>query len=224
MGRLPDMDRLMASSSMIADIGFDEERYTKVAVLLHWTIAAFILFNLALGPFMEGFPPKWRFPAVMAHVSSGITVLLLTLARIAWRLAHRPPPLLAVAAWEAVTAKFVHFIIYGMMLFMPLTGWSLISANPPPAQHSDSPRGRALPVWGVVEWPLIAPLQQIGATVDGVPRQKKIHDDLVVAHEVGGFIMMGLLALHILAVVKHQWLDGQRELQRMSFSIRRRVG
>lgn len=215
----------MASrSNMTVATGGDQQRYTRVAVLLHWTIAAFILFNLTLGPFMEGFPPRWRFPAVMAHVSSGVTVLLLTLARIAWRLAHRAPPLVGPAPWEATTAKFVHVVLYFMMLFIPLSGWALISANPPPARHSEAPRARALLVWGVVEWPMIAPLQQIGATVEGAPRQKKIHDNLVVAHQASAFLLMGLLALHILAVVKHQWLDGQAELQRMWFSSERRGG
>lgn len=196
-------------------------RYSKVAVLLHWAIAALIIANLALGIVMEGLPREGRMRAVPVHVSIGFTVLALTVLRIIWRLFHRPPPLLDMRTrWEAPLAGFVHVALYAFMLFMPLTGWALISANPPPhAQVTPSPRGRPPVVWGLAQVPLIAPLQQMGATLEGQPRQEKIHDDFVTAHAVGGFTMIALLALHILGALKHEILDGQRELRRMSMPL-----
>ncbi len=60
-------------------------RYTPVAIFLHWTIAAFILFNLSVGFFMEGFARPLKELVVPLHISSGITILALTLLRILWR-------------------------------------------------------------------------------------------------------------------------------------------
>ena len=67
-------------------------RYTSTAILLHWAIAACILFNLAVGFFMEGLDPDARKVVVGLHISSGMTVLALTAIRIVWRLTHAPPP------------------------------------------------------------------------------------------------------------------------------------
>ena len=53
-------------------------RYTRVAMILHWAIAAFIVFNLCTGFFMESWPPSIRMIGVMLHASSGLTVLALT--------------------------------------------------------------------------------------------------------------------------------------------------
>lgn len=202
----------------------DEERYTRVAVILHWLIALLILFNLAVGPFMEGLPRNLRPVIVGWHVSSGITVFALTMVRIGWRLFHPPPPALPGATWwEARLAKAVHILLYGLMIAMPLTDWMLISANPPPGVVAGppSPRGRPPVIWGLIRIPLIAPIQQIGATAEGVATQKKLHDDFVRAHALSGFTMMALVALHILGALKHELLDG-RELRRMTLPSRRR--
>ena len=68
------------------------ERYTRVAIWLHWAIAAFIIFNLLSGLFTDVLPPPLQIAVLTLHVSSGLTVLALTLARIAWRLMNDPPP------------------------------------------------------------------------------------------------------------------------------------
>jgi len=108
------------------------ERYTRVAILLHWVIAALILFNLALGYFMEGFSPPWRMLVVSVHVSSGITVLALTVIRVLWRLTHEPPAYDPhVKPWERHLAHLVHFLLYVGMVLMPVIGWGIISAHPP---------------------------------------------------------------------------------------------
>jgi len=60
-----------------------QQRYTRVAVALHWSIALLILFNLGLGFYMEGFKPPLRSMIVPLHISSGLTVLILTGVRVA---------------------------------------------------------------------------------------------------------------------------------------------
>jgi cytochrome b561 len=180
------------------------------------------LANLLVGFFMEGLKLPLKGIAIWFHVSTGFTILALTVIRIGWRLTHRAPSLLpAKTRWEPALAHTVHFLLYALMLTIPLSGWALISANPPPAKGVTMGPGTAPRVWGMLEVPLIAPLQRIGATPRGIPRQKRIHDRIVDVHETSALLMISLLALHLLGALKHQLLDGQREFRRMSFPLRR---
>jgi cytochrome b561 len=120
-------------------------RYSRVAIILHWTIAGLIIFNLAIGFVMEGFPQPGRFIAVVLHVSSGMTVLVLTVARLVWWMTHEPPPHLAsLKFWEHRLARAVHLALYVAMVGMPLTGWAIISANPPPGSAGAAEQARQL--------------------------------------------------------------------------------
>jgi cytochrome b561 len=202
-------------------------RYSTGAILLHWAIAAFILFNLATGFFHHDLPRL----AIAIHISSGITILILSLVRIAWRLTHRPPPFAStMPAWERWAAHGVHALLYVAMLAMPLTGWAMVSASPPPgspgAAAADAARAAAHPgepahaaqgpsFWFVAPLPLIKPLQEMGRTPEGLPAQKAKHHQIGAVHELGGWILLALLVLHIAGALKHQLIDRQREFARM---------
>ena len=109
----------------------DRSRYSRVAIILHWTIAGLIIFNLAIGFVMEGFPMPARFIAVLAHVSSGMTVLALSVVRLIWWMTHEPPPHLpSLKFWEHRLARAAHVALYVAMVGMPLTGWAIVSAHP----------------------------------------------------------------------------------------------
>ncbi len=207
-------------------------RYTRVAVILHWMIAAFIGFNFAVGYIMEDLGPKWRTFVVEIHISSGMTVLLLSLFRVAWRLTHKPPPRPGDPVPEKYLARIVHLGLYSAMLLMPLTGWALVSAHPPAgsagalyteahqpaavtaAQHRRGP----VTYWRVVDLPLIEPVARIGAEPVGVARQHELHERFDHWHVIGSFLLLGLLALHIAGALKHQWFDGEAELARMAIA------
>src|SRR5215218_2703458 len=91
----------------------DLSRYSPVAVWLHWTIAALIVANLMLGFFHEDFEKPLRATMMGWHKSIGFTVIALTLVRILWRVAHRPPPFdPAMKRWEVGLARLVHFSFY----------------------------------------------------------------------------------------------------------------
>ncbi|MHB8284294.1 MAG: cytochrome b [Caulobacteraceae bacterium] len=182
------------------------QRYSAVAVILHWSIAGFILFNLATGFFMEGFAPPLKHIVVPLHVSSGMTILTLTAARIVWRLTHRPPPFLPGKPWEHAAAHLVHGLLYALMLIMPLSGWSIVSAHP---AHG----GRGSVLWGVIPLPPIGPIAQMAA-----PAQRIAHATFVESHTIAGWILLSVLILHVAAAVKHQLIDRQRILARMSLS------
>jgi cytochrome b561 len=179
-------------------------RYTTVAIVLHWSIAALILFNIAIGLGMEGLPRPLKDIATLLHFSCGITVLALTALRIFWRLGHQPPPLVAnLAPWERAAAHAAHGLLYVLMIAMPLTGWSIISAHPP------RPQGAAM-IWGLLGLPAIAPISHLEEAA-----QKAAHSLFVNSHVIGGWILICTLILHVAGALKHQWFDREAELARM---------
>ena len=108
----------------------DLARYSRIADWLHWAIAALIVLNLLLGFFHEDFEKPVRSAMMNVHKATGLTILVLTLARLAWRLGHRPPPFDPVMkAWEAGLARAVHWLFYALLVVLPLSGWILVSTN-----------------------------------------------------------------------------------------------
>ena len=179
-------------------------RYTPVAIALPRAIAVFIAFNLSLGFFMEGFPKPLKEVIVPLHISSGITVLVLTVLRMLWRVTHRTPPLPPeIPRWERAAAHSTRASLYVLMLAMTLTGWSIISAHPP------NPHG-APRYFGLFHLPPIGPISLLDPA-----GQKAAHERFVELQSIGGWIFLGLLTLHVAGALKHQFVDGQAELARM---------
>jgi cytochrome b561 len=168
------------------------DRYSRGAIAFHWVIAALVLFNLALGIFHDSLPREWKVMPV--HKSVGITVLVLTLGRIAWRLTHRPPSLPArMPGWEKAAANAAHFLLYALLLILPLTGW-LLSSNP------NKPRP--------FSWFFLFDVPVLPAT-------PAIARNAHQAHELLGWVMAGLVAIHILAALRHHFLLRDRVLTRI---------
>jgi cytochrome b561 len=181
-----------------------QPRYSAIAIALHWSIAVLILLNMAIGFVMEGLGAPLKAAVVPLHFSCGITVLALSCLRVGWRLTHRPPALPAdFARWERAAAHSAHALLYVLMIVMPILGWCIISAHPP------RPEGAAS-IWGLIRLPAISPIAQLGGAA-----QKQAHGWFVDAHCAGGWILAGILVLHIAGAFKHQWIDGRAGLGRM---------
>jgi cytochrome b561 len=206
-------------------------RYTHVAIALHWIIALAIIYNLASGLLRPVLPGGF----FVLHISSGLTILILSVARVVWRLTHKPPPFLPMKGWEAKAAHAVHFLLYAAMLLLPFSGWALISANPPAgspgaaqvaaerAAKGRPARGPAM-FWGIVPVPLIGPVNEIGRTPEGLPEQRELHERIETFHLYGGWIMLALFVLHVAGALKHQVLDREPELGRMGVGRRPEEG
>src|SRR5262249_20622129 len=109
-----------------------QQRYTSVAIALHWLIALGIIGMLCLGFYMEwirGGPGSPKVELIPLHKSFGITVLVLSVARLAWRLMTPPPPDPPMPAWQKFLANTVHVGLYVLIIAMPISGWILASLS-----------------------------------------------------------------------------------------------
>ncbi len=98
-------------------------RYSPVAVSLHWTMAALILFSGILGLLLDGWPKASKLLWINIHAQVGLLVLVLLLARILWRRTHTPPELPPeVSEISRRVSHPAHLLIYAMMLVTPLVG------------------------------------------------------------------------------------------------------
>jgi cytochrome b561 len=174
------------------------DRYSRGAIAFHWAIAALVIFNLVVGLFHDVMPRSWGVMPI--HKSVGMAVLLLTLGRIGWRLAHKPPHLPEpFPAWEKAAAHTVHFLLYALLLILPLTGW-LMGSNP------EKPR----PVnwFGLFEIPVLPATPAIAHNA---------HD----AHGLLGYLMTALVLIHVAAALRHHFLLRDNVLARMAPGLRR---
>ena len=107
------------------------ERYGAVAQLLHWTIAALVLVQFALGVSAQDLPVGMeRLIVLSRHKALGMTVFVLVLLRLAWRVfSPAPPPPADLNSLPRRLAQGTHGLLYALLLVMPLMGWVSSSAS-----------------------------------------------------------------------------------------------
>lgn len=172
------------------DLQAARQRYSMGAILLHWAIALALGFQLALGFSM---PKDERgFALFQLHKSVGITILLLTLARLGWRLTHRPPRAVE-SGFQGFLAKAVHTLLYVFMVGMPLTGWAVVSTSPIQVPTL---------FWGAISWPHL-------------PLPGSLNETAEATHELLAWIGIALIALHVAGALRHQFLIRDGLLRRM---------
>ena len=185
--------------------------YSRAAITLHWLIALLLIGNFLGGVFMGDLlapsaTPEQKqlgFKIIQFHKSMGLTILVLSLLRLATRLVSSPPPLPAhMTSTERLLAKATHWAFYAVMFLVPLTGWVMVSA---------SPLGFPTLWFGLFEWPHL-PIETSKATSDAASE----------AHEIIAFAGAGLLLLHVAAALKHHYMDRDDVLARMLPMVRRR--
>ena len=173
-------------------------RYTGPAIALHWLLSLMIVTSLGLGLYMAdlSFSPT-RLKLYNWHKWAGVTILLLSAVRLLWRLAHRPPPDLAMPAWQARAAHATHWAMYALFFIVPLVGWAYSSAAGFPI------------VWfGVLH------------LSDFVPVDKALAEAIKPWHERTALLLAALVLLHVAAALKHQFIDRDGLIDRMRPSRR----
>ncbi len=178
-------------------------RFSSVAILLHWTIAALIVANVLIGLYAGGLKGLAQFAMLQWHKSFGITVLVLSLARLGWRLGNAPPPLPAsMPTWEKAAAHATHWGFYLVMVGLPVTGWIMVSA---------SPLGIPTLLYKVIPWPHIGLVHALPMT-----QPKPLEALMVEVHETLAWGSIALLILHVGAALKHHFRNGDDVLWRMA--------
>ena len=176
-------------------------RYSTVSLILHWLIAALVVTQIGLiwaheatdGPISREF--------VNLHKSVGLSILVLTLARLGWRIANPAIPLpLEMPSWQKLLARTNHVLFYVLLLAMPLVGWAASSAA-----------GRDIVWFGLFNWPLLP----IGGG-------REMAGNLMDVHEAAAKLLIFLVVLHVIGALKHQFVDRDNVLHRMIPLIPRR--
>jgi len=179
-------------------------RYTRLAMVFHWLVAAGIACNFLIVWVVDSLPETSQRPVINLHKSIGLTVLGLAIMRLLWRLANPPPAIpKTYAPWERRLAHGVHYALYALIFLMPLTGWIHDSAWKGAPQNP-------LALFGVIPW------FRIGFIANQDPATKEqIHSVFSQIHGALGWALLAGFTLHVAGALKHQWLDREPELQRM---------
>jgi cytochrome b561 len=179
-------------------------RYSAVAITLHWLIAILLISNIGLAWYFNTLQGLERTAPTQLHKSIGITILLLSLARLAWRLISPPPKLAAdLPRWQRYAAHTVHGLLYVVMIGSPLTGWALTSA-------SRLIHVYPITLYGVVPWPAIGPLTTLPHD-----QMKQAHGAFLTTHELLAKLAYLLIILHVGAALMHQFIQRDGTLSRM---------
>ena len=179
-----------------------DDRYSSVAVALHWAIAFLIIGQILGGQYMHNLPntSPIKFDLYQLHKSFGLSILVLTVVRLAWRFMHAPPALpAAMPGWQKLAARGTHWVFYALMLLTPLAGWAIVSVSP-----TDIPT-RWFGVFPVPHLPFFEGVADRGA-------QEELFEEV---HEILAKGILFLLALHVAAALKHHFLDKDGVLRSM---------
>ncbi len=169
-------------------------RYTGMAILLHWAIAIGVIAMFVIAYYMTDIPKGTPDRAYWfnLHKSIGTTIGVLMLVRLAWRAAHVPPPLPAsVPSWEVGLAKLNHGLLYACLVAMPAVGFLASNFTKYGVKY-----------FGIQIGPFFA-------------EDQAMRDNLQTVHQLLSYLLGVLVILHIVAALKHLFLDRDGVFQRM---------
>jgi len=174
--------------------------YPPLSRFFHWVVAIFILANFFFGLSLGDLPlsPE-KLQRITWHKWVGITILLLVSLRLLNRLFSAPPPLEPAPGWQIRSTKIIHFAMYVLMFAIPISGWCISSAA-------------GIPVVYLNLWELPALLPKNKAWVDGL---KELHESFNIA-------LVSLVLVHVLAALKHHFVDRDMTLVRMLPALKQR--
>lgn len=169
-----------------------EERYGIVAIIFHWIMAILIIGMISLGLYMADLPNgPVKIKLFGLHKEFGMLILMLVTLRIIWRLQNQTPRL-SIPRWQKWAAHGTHFILYTLMIAMPITGWLVTSAA-----------GFQVSFFGMFLVPNLIPADEA---------QMKLFAEI---HEWLAYGLIAVLCLHVAAALKHHFIDKDNILIRM---------
>ncbi|CAK0746694.1 superoxide oxidase [Gammaproteobacteria bacterium] len=169
-------------------------KYTLTAIRLHWLIAFLIFTSFTVGLYMVGLPLSPQKVKIYTwHKWGGVTIFLLVVFRLLWRMKHQSPELPnTMPIWQRHLAVAGHHLLYLLMFAVPITGWLMSSA-----------KGFQVIYFGILPIP------------DLLSKNVELGNALQEVHKLLNFLMMAVVAGHALAALKHHWIDRDDVLVRM---------
>jgi cytochrome b561 len=164
------------------------QRYSNTAVTIHWITVVLVLFQIWLGlSFADLAQGPQRSLLFTWHRTIGAAILLVTIARLTYRLMNPPPPFSAdLPKWERLAAVWNHRLLYILLIGLPIGGFIAVSGMV---------KGATTTLLGRVRIPVIPGVsKQVGEAAGAV-------------HSALAWVLMGLIALHVLAALKQQFID-----------------
>ena len=171
-------------------------RYNPISVVFHWLMAAIIVATWSIAIVVSDMPlSPARITGYSWHKWLGVTVFFLVILRLVWRATHPAPQLeIKMPVWQERAMQLTHFALYLLMIVIPLVGWLMSSA-----------KGYTVNYFGLFELP------------DLLSKDKALGHQLKDLHEYLADVLVALVCLHVLAALKHQFIDKDGLLSRMSF-------
>lgn len=172
----------------------DQHRYGAIAQLFHWVVVGLIVTQFVLAERAEGLPRGMKLINTLAlHKSIGMTVLVLAVARLAWRWMNPvPSDPLNTPKWQHMAAKISHTALYVLIFVIPLSGWIASSA-----------RNFSVSWFGLFTWPNL------------VEPSEAAFKFFQAAHEILAGALFVVALLHVAAALKHHFIDKDNILRRM---------
>ncbi len=169
-------------------------RYTNTAIALHWLVALLIFAAFPLGMYMHDLPlSPTKLQLYSYHKWLGMTVLLLAVLRVVWRVTHTPPALPDhLPRWQKIASAATHQFLYVLIVLVPLSGWLMSSA-----------KGFKTVWFGVLPLP------------DLLGKDKALGDALAGVHASLNYLLLALVLLHIAAALKHRFIDRDEVMGRI---------
>lgn len=169
-------------------------RYTKTAISLHWIMAIGFFALIGLGFYMQGLPfSPTKLQIYSWHKWAGISLFVLAVLRLVWRQFNKPPALpVDMSTAAKLAAHLGHYALYGFMFAIPLSGWLMSSAM-----------GFQTVWFGVLPLP------------DLIERNKELAELLAATHFYLNVFFIITIVGHLLAALKHQFIDKDNLLLRM---------
>ena len=178
------------------------KRYSLIAVLLHWLIALLFAGMIGVGFYMTRLGDTelgLKFSLYQWHKSFGITIMLLTLCRLGWRLTHTPPRNTNFRAWDQRIAATVHILLYSLTFAIPLMGWAMVSA---------SPFNIPTLLFGEFHWPHFTFLSEL-------PDKASAESMLKLIHKTLAYGAAALALVHMAAALRHHFILRDNTLMKM---------
>lgn len=170
-------------------------QYGLVSKVLHWSIALLMLGLVWLGWWMVelSYFDRWYQRSIEYHKALGMLVLALAVGKLAWMRASPAPALAAaIGRRQRILAKATHHTLVLMMLVIPVSGYLISTSD-----------GKAVSLFGLVDIPAV------------VPKNATVRDIAIAAHYYLAYAMAVLAGMHILAALKHQFINRDGTLARM---------